>query len=84
MSVQLNQLDDLLACLEYIINNPRGPYRPARVARALGLSDTRVRRWFALLVKRNWLRRVRCDYFQSETFSDWGRAVVGQLIQKGG
>lgn len=78
-----NQLKQFLSFLEYIIDNPPGPYRPARLAVSLGASESRVRRWLLLLAESGWLRRVKHHYFQSERFDAWGRAYVGQIFDKG-
>ena len=86
MPVALPQLDAFCCFLEHICEHPQGPYRPARVARALSaeheteFTATRVRRWCKLLAGRGWLRLYGKDYFQGERFQRWGRSFAGQLF----
>ena len=83
MPVHLNQLEAFLVFLEYIAENPAGPYRPAKLARALGYTETRVRRWMALLVEHGILRKLGRQYYQSGVFQSWGDGYAQRILLKG-
>ena len=82
MPVHLSQLEQFLAFLEYIARNPAGPYRPARLARAVGCTETRVRRWMGLLVEHGILRKLGRDYYQSGVFQAWGDGYAQRILLK--
>lgn len=79
-SVPLDQLAQFLSFLEYLGSHPEQIYRPSRLAAALGLSPSRVRRWLILLTNRRWLVQHGKNYVQSGLFKTWGDAYAARIL----
>jgi hypothetical protein len=82
-SSPLSQLEQFVRFVEHLIDHPPGPYRPTAMAKEIGYTESRIRRWLLLLTDRRWLRRIGKDFYQAERFDQWGRSYVHAIIGRG-